>query len=122
MPPVIIQNILLSVIRIVAGIGNGMNTATAPVWASETSKTEYRGKTGMALMVINIGGLAISCWMTCKSLIKDNASRRLIRVQMHSASSSPRLGGALLSPSSFPSFSSSFPLFSGCQNRLDGLL
>ena len=43
-----------------------MNTATAPVWASETSKTANRGKTGMALMVINIGGLAISCWMTCK--------------------------------------------------------
>ncbi|KAM0799918.1 general substrate transporter, partial [Usnea florida] len=50
--------------RVIAGIGNGMNTATAPVWASETSKTANRGKTGMALMVINIGGLALSCWMT----------------------------------------------------------
>ena len=76
MPPVRIQDLLLSTIRVVAGIGNGMNTATAPVWASETSKTAYRGKTGMALMVINIGGLAISCWMTCKSLTNDNASRR----------------------------------------------
>lgn len=75
MSPVIAQNMLLSVIRVVAGIGNGMNTATAPVWASETSKTAWRGKTGMALMVINIAGLAISCWMTCKPLTKDNASR-----------------------------------------------
>ncbi|KAL6718461.1 hypothetical protein ACLMJK_004552 [Lecanora helva] len=50
--------------RIIAGIGNGMNTATAPVWASETSKTHQRGKTGMFLMVINIVGLAISCWVT----------------------------------------------------------
>lgn len=45
-----------------------MNTATAPVWASETSKTANRGKAGMTLMVINICGLAISCWMTCKHL------------------------------------------------------
>ena len=43
-----------------------MNTATAPVWASETSKTHVRGRTGMTLMVVNIGGLAISCWMTCE--------------------------------------------------------
>jgi hypothetical protein len=30
--------------RIVAGIGNGLNTATAPVWQGETSKASWRGK------------------------------------------------------------------------------
>ncbi|KAL9126389.1 MAG: hypothetical protein Q9217_004548 [Psora testacea] len=50
--------------RIVSGLGNGMNTATAPVWAAEASKTANRGKAGITLMVINIVGLAISCWMT----------------------------------------------------------
>ena len=43
-----------------------MNTATAPVWAAEASKTANRGKAGVILMVINIAGLAISCWMTCE--------------------------------------------------------
>jgi len=43
-----------------------VNTATSPVWASETSSTANRGKTGMTLMVVNIGGLAMSCWITCK--------------------------------------------------------
>ncbi|CAD0022586.1 unnamed protein product [Aureobasidium pullulans] len=30
--------------RIVAGIGNGINTSTAPVWQGETSKASWRGK------------------------------------------------------------------------------
>ena len=30
--------------RIVAGIGNGINTATAPVWQTETSQVKWRGK------------------------------------------------------------------------------
>ena len=54
-----------------------MNTATAPVWLSETSKTAKRGKAGMTLMVINIGGLAISCWMTCKHLTQDTPRQEL---------------------------------------------
>ena len=29
--------------RIIAGIGNGINTATAPVWQSETSQIKWRG-------------------------------------------------------------------------------
>lgn len=32
------------VARIIAGIGNGLNTATAPVWQAETSKANMRGK------------------------------------------------------------------------------
>ena len=30
--------------RIIAGIGNGINTSTAPVWQSETSSIKWRGK------------------------------------------------------------------------------
>lgn len=30
--------------RIIAGIGNGLNTSTAPVWQSETSKASWGGK------------------------------------------------------------------------------
>lgn len=30
--------------RIVSGVGNGINTATAPVWQTETSQSKYRGQ------------------------------------------------------------------------------
>jgi MFS family permease len=37
--------------RIIAGIGTGMNTATAGVWQAETSKMSSRGK----LVIIQMG-------------------------------------------------------------------
>ena len=37
------------------------------MWASEASGTTKRGKAGIFLMVVNILGVAISCWMTCES-------------------------------------------------------
>lgn len=37
--------------RIVAGLGTGMNTATAGVWQAETSKMNSRGK----LVIIQMG-------------------------------------------------------------------
>jgi MFS family permease len=48
--------------RIVAGLGNGMNTATIPVWHSELMKAQDRGK-GLAIeLAINIFGVALSYW------------------------------------------------------------
>ncbi|KAJ6157695.1 hypothetical protein N7470_005287 [Penicillium chermesinum] len=49
--------------RVVSGIGNGMNTATAPVWQTETSKLENRGKLVTFEMMMNIGGYLIVCWI-----------------------------------------------------------
>ena len=50
--------------RIVAGIGNGINTATAPVWQSETSTVKWRGKLVVIEMILNIAGFSLSNWMT----------------------------------------------------------
>lgn len=50
--------------RIVAGIGNGINTATAPVWQTETSQVKWRGKLVVLEMILNIAGFSISNWMT----------------------------------------------------------
>lgn len=50
--------------RIVAGIGNGLNTATAPVWQAETSKAAWRGKLVIIEMILNIFGFSVSNWMT----------------------------------------------------------
>ncbi|RDW91866.1 putative sugar transporter-1 [Coleophoma crateriformis] len=50
--------------RIIAGLGNGINTSTAPVWQSETSKASWRGKLVVIEMILNIAGFSLSNWMT----------------------------------------------------------
>lgn len=50
--------------RIIAGIGNGLNTSTAPVWQSETSKASWRGKLVVIEMILNIAGFSLSNWIT----------------------------------------------------------
>lgn len=52
------------VARIVTGLGNGVNTATAPVWQSEASKPSLRGKLVVFSMIMNIAGFSLSNWMT----------------------------------------------------------
>jgi MFS family permease len=49
--------------RIVAGIGNGINTATAPVWQAETSQVKWRGKLVIIEMILNIAGFSLSNWI-----------------------------------------------------------
>ncbi|PYI15420.1 MFS sugar transporter [Aspergillus violaceofuscus CBS 115571] len=49
--------------RIVAGVGNGLNTSTIPVWHSELSKASSRGK-GLAIeLTINIFGVMTAYWV-----------------------------------------------------------
>ncbi|MCJ1321232.1 hypothetical protein MMC15_006576 [Xylographa vitiligo] len=50
--------------RVIAGIGNGINTATAPVWQSETSTVKWRGKLVVIELILNIAGFSLSNWMT----------------------------------------------------------
>ncbi len=50
--------------RIVAGIGNGLNTATAPPWQAETSKAAWRGKLIVIELILNIAGFSLSTWVT----------------------------------------------------------
>lgn len=49
---------------VIAGIGNGLNTATAPVWQGETSKASWRGKLIVIEMIMNIAGFSLSNWIT----------------------------------------------------------
>ena len=55
--------------RIVAGIGNGLNTATAPVWQAETSQANWRGKLVVIELILNIAGFSLSNW--CGMSIAD---------------------------------------------------
>ncbi|PVI00209.1 general substrate transporter [Periconia macrospinosa] len=50
--------------RVIAGIGNGINTSTAPVWQGETSKASWRGKLIVIEMIMNIAGFSLSNWVT----------------------------------------------------------
>ncbi|CAF9934910.1 MAG: hypothetical protein HETSPECPRED_009404 [Heterodermia speciosa] len=50
--------------RIIAGLGNGLNTATAPVWQAETSQAHWRGKLVVIEMILNIAGFSLSNWIT----------------------------------------------------------
>ncbi|KAG7833700.1 hypothetical protein KL943_003808 [Ogataea angusta] len=49
--------------RIVAGLGNGMNTATIPVWHSEICKAHNRGRELSIELAINIFGVMTSYWV-----------------------------------------------------------
>ncbi|KAJ7472045.1 general substrate transporter [Mycena latifolia] len=63
--------------RIITGLGNGINTATAPVWQSETCKPSWRGKLVVFEMVMNIAGFSLSNWMTYGfSYVQGSASWR----------------------------------------------
>ncbi|KAF8198267.1 general substrate transporter [Mycena galopus ATCC 62051] len=65
------------VARLITGLGNGLNTATAPVWQSETCKPSWRGKLVVFEMVMNIAGFSLSNWMTYGfSFVKSSASWR----------------------------------------------
>ncbi|KJA15910.1 hypothetical protein HYPSUDRAFT_207495 [Hypholoma sublateritium FD-334 SS-4] len=52
------------VARLITGVGNGINTSTAPVWQGETSKAAWRGKLIVFEMIMNIAGFSLSNWMT----------------------------------------------------------
>ncbi|KAH0580564.1 hypothetical protein H2248_002060 [Termitomyces sp. 'cryptogamus'] len=54
----------LIVARLITGLGNGVNTAVAPVWQSETSKASLRGRLVVLSMIMNIAGFSLSNWMT----------------------------------------------------------
>lgn len=49
--------------RIILGIGNGINTATAPIWQTETAQTKWRGKLVIFDMWMNIAGFSLCNWI-----------------------------------------------------------
>jgi len=49
--------------RIVAGVGIGLNSATIPMWQSETSKPEHRGTLIAIQLVLVIFGIDMTQWV-----------------------------------------------------------
>lgn len=50
--------------RTILGIGNGINTATAPIWQTETSKASWRGMLVILEMMMNIAGFTLCNWIS----------------------------------------------------------
>ncbi|KAI0391645.1 sugar transporter [Xylariaceae sp. FL0594] len=65
------------VARIVTGVGNGINTATAPVWQTETSNVHNRGKLVLLEMGMNIFGFMLSNWINGLSFVGGPIGWRL---------------------------------------------
>ncbi|KAL2833272.1 general substrate transporter [Aspergillus cavernicola] len=49
--------------RVVLGVGNGLSTATAPVWQTETTQARWRGKLVIFELGLNVGGYCIVNWI-----------------------------------------------------------
>ena len=64
--------------RIIAGLGNGLNTATAPVWQAETSQAHWRGKLVVIEMILNIAGFSLSNWYNPASVSFERMQKLLI--------------------------------------------
>ncbi|EED17669.1 MFS sugar transporter, putative [Talaromyces stipitatus ATCC 10500] len=63
--------------RVVAGLGNGMNTSTIPVWHSELMSAHNRGKGLCIELAINIFGVALSYWVDYgMSFVKNESQFR----------------------------------------------
>lgn len=69
----------LFVFRVILGIGNGMHTATIPVWQSECSPPHKRGMLIMVEGAMITGGIAMAYWIDfgCFFLEPSSASWRL---------------------------------------------
>ncbi|KAK9321833.1 sugar transporter [Lipomyces orientalis] len=49
--------------RTILGVGNGINTATAPIWQTETASAKWRGKLVILEMMMNIAGFWLVNWI-----------------------------------------------------------
>ena len=64
--------------RFIAGLGNGLNTATAPVYHSECSDAHDRGRAVVMEMFVNVLGFVISNWVTLAfSPLRNNLQWRI---------------------------------------------
>lgn len=64
----------LFVFRVVLGIGNGMHTATIPVWQSECSPPHKRGMLIMVEGAMITGGIALAYWIDFGCFFLDPSS------------------------------------------------
>lgn len=47
----------------VCRLGNGINTATAPIWQTETAQAKWKGKLVIFELGLNVGGYCVVNWI-----------------------------------------------------------
>ncbi|KAJ5291199.1 Major facilitator superfamily domain general substrate transporter [Penicillium angulare] len=47
----------------ILGLGNGINTATAPIWQTETAQSKWRGRLVILDLGLNVGGYCVVNWI-----------------------------------------------------------
>lgn len=70
--------------RIIAGIGNGGNTATAPVWHVETAHHDAKGMAVVKEMAVNVLGFVLASFITlaCSPLMSEAQWRFPLGIQL----------------------------------------
>lgn len=58
--------------RVIAGIGNGLNTSTAPVWQADSAKSSWRGFLVVVECVMNIVGFCAVNWISACPLLHQS--------------------------------------------------
>ncbi|KAK6611032.1 sugar transporter Stl1 [Botrytis cinerea] len=86
--------------RIVAGLGNGMNTSTIPVWHAELMKAHKRGK-GLAVeLAINIFGVMMAYWVDYGFSFVNSAAQFRVPLALQIVFAVVTLAGILVLPES----------------------
>ncbi|KAK4152585.1 general substrate transporter [Chaetomidium leptoderma] len=87
--------------RIVAGLGNGLNTSTIPVWHAELMQADKRGKGLSIELAINIFGVMTAYWVDYgMSYVHDSSVQFRFPLALQCLFAVLTLGGIMLLPES----------------------
>ncbi|KAK4033252.1 general substrate transporter [Parachaetomium inaequale] len=87
--------------RIVAGLGNGLNTSTIPVWHSELMQADKRGKGLSIELAINIFGVMTAYWVDYgMSYVHDSSVQFRFPLALQCLFAVVTLAGIMLLPES----------------------
>ncbi|KAL4734363.1 general substrate transporter [Aspergillus similis] len=68
-----VGRIVLGQINRYGSIGNGLSTATAPVWQTETAQARWRGKLVVLELGLNVGGYCLVNWINYGLSFKEGS-------------------------------------------------
>ncbi|KAK6063357.1 hypothetical protein SCUP515_12473 [Seiridium cupressi] len=86
--------------RIVAGLGNGINTSTIPVWHSELMRASSRGKGLSIELAVNIFGVMTAYWIDYGMSFVNNDSQFRFPLALQCAFALATLAGITFLPES----------------------
>lgn len=89
-----------SVGRIVAGLGNGINTSSIPIWHAELMKAKSRGKGLCIELAVNIFGVMTAYWVDYGMSFVENESQFRFPLAFQCAFAVATMAGTFMLPES----------------------